>query len=73
MLEREADHTPPSCADVRSGCSYTFSPSVCLQVIYRDNFNFYKIICTSSVTDGVPDILHGFSWYLCMYVFICST
>ena len=39
--EFETDHRPPSSAKVNNDSSYTFH-SICLHVIYRDNFNLSK-------------------------------
>jgi len=34
------DHSPPSSTEVKDECSYTSVPSICLQGVDRDNFNF---------------------------------
>jgi len=37
----ELDHLPPSSAKVNNGQSYTFTLSLCLKSVDRDNLTFY--------------------------------
>jgi hypothetical protein len=34
------NHSPPSSAGVKTGCSYTFTPPICLNGMERDKFRF---------------------------------
>jgi hypothetical protein len=41
--EREVDHSPASCSEVKNGWSYTLFPLIYLHGVDRDNFTFLRI------------------------------
>jgi hypothetical protein len=47
--EHEADHSPPSSAEVKNEWSYTPTPPLCLQGMHRDNFTVTICLVVRSV------------------------
>jgi hypothetical protein len=41
---READHSPPSSAEVKREWNYTSTPPISLHGIYRDNFTYVTLL-----------------------------